>query len=121
MFEVSKAKKEILATMNVVEEQRSPLSANYFFLLKKKNKAGVKIERIVFGSLQQYKYFIKQAKNKSLFFTGHYTKSKNYKRMIMIDGTRLFLRKKIGNQTKFYFTTNEKYLKEYKTYFNKFN
>ncbi|MEK7539439.1 MAG: hypothetical protein AAB595_02275 [Patescibacteria group bacterium] len=119
--EIRKAKNEILATMNITEEQLSPLPVKYFSLLNRKNKQGVKIKRIVFGSVKQYKYFLKGVKEKKLFFSGKHTKSKNYKRMIIIDGNKLFFKKKIKDKSKFYFTTNNKYLKEYKTYFNKFN
>ena len=60
-------------------------------------------------------------KDKNLFFTGKHTKSKNYKRMIIIDGMQLFFRKKIKGNEKFYFTTNKQYIKEFKAYFKRFN
>ncbi len=120
MFAIIKAKKEILATMDINEEQNFPLPIKYFLLLKKKQKEGVKIKRIVFGHHGQYKSFLKEVKSKNLFFTGNYTKSKNYRRMIMIDGIKLFFRKKVNGSEKFYFTTGKKYIKEYKKYFNKF-
>ena len=114
MYQIRKAKKEILATMDLTEELRSPLPIKYFSLLHKKYKQGVKIKRIIFGSTKQYKYLIKESEDKNLFFIGELTKSKNYKRMIMIDRTKLFFR----NKTKFYFTSDSKYIKEYKKYFN---
>lgn len=118
MSQIRKAKKEILATMDITEELRNPLPIKYFSLLYKKQKQGIKIKRIIFGDLKQYKIFLKEMKDKNSFFIGNYTKSKNYKRMIMIDGAKLFFVKKL--EKKFYFTTDDKYLREYKTYFNKF-
>lgn len=120
MYEIGKAKKEILATMNIDEDQKFPLPKEYFSLMKKKHKKGVKIKRIVFGSVKKYNNYLQEIKDKKLFFTGKYTKSRNYKRMIMIDGDKLFFRNKINKNTKFYFTEDDKYIKEYKTYFDKF-
>jgi hypothetical protein len=120
MSEIGKAKKEILATMDVDEELGFFLPTKYYFLLRRKYEQGVRIKRIIFGSVKQYKYFIKEVKKKELFFIGKHTKSKNYKRMIMIDETKLFFRKKIKGKEKFYFTADTKYIKDYKNYFNKF-
>ena len=116
MSEVSKAKKEILATMDITEEEHFPLPAKYFSLLHKKSREGVKIERVIFGSVKEYKIFLNIIKAKNLFFIGKRTNSKNYKRMIMIDGQKLFLK----NKNKFYFTTDYRYIKEYKIYFCRF-
>ena len=118
--EIKKAKKEVLATMDIAEELASPLPVEYFSLLEKKHKQGIQIKRVIFGSTKEYKYFLKQIRDKNLFFTGRHTNSKNYKRMIIIDDTRLFFRKKVKNKTIFYFTTHDEYLKEYKRYFNRF-
>lgn len=116
MSEISSAEKEILATMDITEEQNSPLPPEYFLLLKKKSEEGVNIKRVIFGSKQQYDIFVQEMNDKKLFFTGKYTKSKEYKRMILIDGAKLFFRK----DGKFYFTTNKRYIEEYKKYFNRF-
>lgn len=115
MSEIKKAKKEILATMDLVEELKYPLPSEYFSLLNKKAKSKIKIKRVIFGSLKTYKLFLKQVKGKKIFFTGKHTKSRNYKRMIIVDGDRIFFKTK----NKFYFTTHNKYIKEYKAYFNK--
>ncbi len=110
MSEISKAEKEILATMDITEEQHSPLPREYFSLLERKIKEGIKVRRIIFGS--------KKFKDNKLF-SGKCAKSKNYKRMLMIDGIKLFFRKKTNGKEKFYFTTDERYIKKYKNYFNK--
>lgn len=120
MQEIRKTKEEIFMTMDVAEELSLPLPTKYFSLLKEKYNQGVKIRRIIFGYTKQYKQFLKEVKKKNLFFIGRHTKSKNYKRMIMIDGTRLFFRKKFEGKSKFYFTTDDKYIKDYKKYFNKY-
>lgn len=114
MSQIRKAKKEILATLDLAEELRNPLPKKYFSLLHTKHKQGVKIERIIFDSEKQYRLLLKEFEDKNLFFTGKLTKSKNYKRMIMIDRTKIFFRDK----TKFYFTSDNKYIKKYKKYFN---
>ena len=62
-----------------------------------------------------------EVEDKGLFFIGKHTKSKNYRRMIMIDGTKLFFKKQTKNKVKFYFTTDIKQIQEYKKYFNRFN
>jgi hypothetical protein len=116
MFQATKAKKEILVTMDIAEERNFPLPMEYFSLLKKKHKEGVKIKRVIFGNVKQYRFFLKEMKVKSLFFVGSRTNSKNYRRMILIDSTKLFFREK----GKFYSTDNNRYIKEYKTYFERF-
>lgn len=120
MSQIRKAKKEILATMDIAEELNNPLPIKYFSLLHKKHKEGIKIERIIFGSTKQYKYLLNEVIDKNLFFIGKHTKSKNYKRMIMIDETKLFFKKQVKDKVKFYFTTDIKQIKEYKKYFNRF-
>lgn len=119
MSEIGMAKKEILATMDITEELKNPLPVDYFLLLKRKSEEGVIIKRVVFGSKEQYASLVQEMNDRKLFFTGKHTKSKNYKRMIMIDETKLFFRKIIKDKEKFYFTTDSKYLKEYKKYFNR--
>ena len=121
MSQIRKAKKEILATMDIAEELNHPLPIKYFSLLHKKHKEGIKIKRIIFGSIKQYKFFLKETTNKKLFFIGKHTRSKNYKRMIMVDGTKLFFQKKINGKMRFYFTVDNKYIEEYKKYFNRFH
>ncbi len=121
MSQIQKAKNEILATMDITEELKNPLPKKYFSLLHKKHKKGIKIKRVIFGSTKQYKHLLKEAIDKNLSFTGKHTKSKNYKKMIMIDKTKLFFRKRIKDKERFYFTTDNKYLEEYKKYFNRFN
>src|SRR3989344_1068648 len=110
MSKIRKAKKEILATMDLTEELKNSLPIKYFSLLHKKHKQGIRIKRIIFGSAKQYRHMLKELEDKNLFFTGKLTKSKNYKRMIMIDKTKLFFR----NKTRFYFTSDLKYVNEYK-------
>ena len=105
--------------MDIAEELRHPLPIKYFSLLHKKHKEGIKIKRIIFSSIMQYKSFIDKMRDQNLFFIGKHTKSKNYKRMILIDRTQLFFQKKIKGKEKFYFTTDNKYLKKYKAYFNR--
>lgn len=121
MSHIRKAEREILATMNIAEEMGDPLPIKYFSLLHKKHKEGIKIKRIIFGSIKQYKYLLKEVADKNLFFTGKHTRSKNYKRMILIDETKLFFREGVKGKGKFYFTTDSKHLKEYRKYFNKFH
>lgn len=116
MYEIKKSQKEILATMDIAEEQNSPLPVEYFYLLEKKDQEGVIINRAVFGSKKQYDIFVQEMNDRKLFFIGKHTKFKDYKRMILIDGIKLFFRK----YDKFYFTTDNKYIEEYKKYFNKF-
>src|SRR3989344_510158 len=104
MSQIRKSKKEILATMDMTEELSHPLPTKYFSLLHQKYKKGIKIKRIIFGSTKQYQYFLKKVKNKNLFFVGKHTKSKNYKRMIMIDRTKLFFQKRVRDKKRFMYT-----------------
>lgn len=121
MSHIRKAKKEIFATMDVNEELINPLPEKYYSLLGIKYKEGIIIKRIVFGPIKQYKRFFETVIDKNLFFIGKHTKSKNYKRMIMIDNAKLFFGKRENNKEKYYFTTDNKYLDEYKKYFDRFN
>ena len=119
MLQINKAKKEILATMDIFEEQHSPLPFEYFSLLEKKYEEGVKIQRLIFGPKKQYKSFLTKMKEKRLFFISKHTSSTNYKRMIMIDGNKLFFQKKDKGLNKFYFSTNSYDIDRYRDYFNK--
>ncbi len=118
MYQIKKAKQEILVTMDIAEEKYSPLPVEYFLLLEKKMKEGIKIKRVLFGPKSECTSFIIGMKKLSSSFTGKYTKSKNYKRMILIDQEVLYI--KNSQDEKYYVTHNEKIIKSYLIYFNKF-
>jgi hypothetical protein len=116
---VRNSKKEILTTMEITEEINSPLPKRYFLLLNKKKDSGVKIKRIVFGPKNIYHSYLKNLGSKNVPFVGKRISSKNYKRMILIDGKKLFFRKENGRKRTFYYTTSEKIINKYLSYFKK--
>ena len=54
MSVVDFAKKEILATTDIEEELKAPLSWEYFLLLKKKIGTGVVFRRLAFGTKEEF-------------------------------------------------------------------
>ena len=118
MFIVNLAKREILATMNLAEEIKTPLPLEYFFLLEKKIKEGVKITRLAFGEPSELKIFNKKHKIKSKNYRCFLSTTKNYKRMLMVDGKHLLFAIGVQNKRKFFYTKNPQIIKKFSNYFS---
>lgn len=116
MLYINKSKKSISMTMNF-EDNSINISKEYYNLLNKKISQGVKIKRLCFGNVCDYKNFKKNRINDNA--NCRFSKIKNYKRMIVIDEKYLFCRKDILNKLEFLFLNDNKSIKKYLKYFNK--
>jgi len=86
---VRSAEREILATMDLTEEIKAPLPTEYFSLLEEKMGMGVQVTRLAFGSLDEFKLLLERLKVKSANYKCILAASKDYKRMLLIDGKHL--------------------------------
>lgn len=89
---VSRAQKEIIATMYLQEELQSPLPKSYFQLLHSKLSEGIVIKRLGFGSKEDYNTMrnIIRISNKRYQFK-YLEKILEYQRLIIIDRKIAFL------------------------------
>lgn len=117
IFLVEKAKKEILATMDLTEEIKSPLPSEYLFLLKKKIETGTKIIRLAFGTRGEFKIFDKRCRIKNKNYMCVLRKKKNYKRMLLVDGKYLLFAVDNKKEKKFFYTRDPKYIEKFSDYF----
>ena len=116
---VKSAKQELLVTMDLAEEIESPLPLEYFFLLDKKMKQGIRITRLAFGTATDFKRFNKRHKIRNNNYKCILVKSKNYKRMLLIDGKKLLFIVDNKNKRRFFYTTDLQYIKKFSQYFYK--
>jgi hypothetical protein len=119
---VNLAKKEILATMDLAEEIQNPLPLEYFFLLGKKVKSGIKVTRLAFGTQVEFKKFNKACcsgilkhKNYKCFLTS----SKNYKRMLMVDKKYLIFAINKNGIKNFFYVEDARYINKFYSYFKR--
>lgn len=115
---VAQAHDEVLATMDVDEEIKNPLNEEYFFLLKKMIKQGIIMKRLAFGKEINFKEFNNAQNIKNKNYNCVLAKTKNHKRMIMIDRKSLFFTIKEKNKKMFYLTRDSEYIKKYVKYFS---
>lgn len=116
---VKLAERELLVTMDLAEEIESPLPLEYFFLLDKKMKQGVRVIRLAFGTVADFKKFNKRHKIKNNNYKCILVKSKIYKRMLLVDGKKLLFAIDKNNKRRFFYTTDLQYIKRYTQYFYK--
>jgi hypothetical protein len=110
---VTKAKNKIQMTMLLNEELNAPIRKEYFDLLNEKSRNGITIERICFGSCDEFNKFksINYFHNSNYY---NYLANEKYLRMILIDDSDLFF--KINDI--FINTQNEDLIFLYSNYFN---
>jgi hypothetical protein len=94
---VIKAKKEIIATMNVDEEYSHPLPESYHNLLAKKVGNGIMVTRYGFGSIRVFKKLQSHYPVIRFLYVG---KIDSYQRMLITDKKRGMFA--VGN--KFFYT-----------------
>lgn len=88
---ISKAKKEIFATMLLKEELKTPLPASYFNLLRKKINDRVFFKRLGFGRKEDYNKIKERNKLKNNNYEFRYIiQEHKYQRLIIIDEEKLF-------------------------------
>ena len=112
---LARAKKTVLATMDVDKEVKNPLPDDYFQLVKRILSDGVTFYRLGFGTQKSLKIVKKREKLTHTNYLFRHTKSKNHKRMLIIDDTNLFFRK----NDQFFSSNDPKIIKKFKKYFQK--
>lgn len=113
---VSKAKKEIFATMLLREELKNPLPVSYCNLLRKKVNEGIFLKRLGFGTKEAYN----KVSNKIFFDKKNYifrfiTKELDYQRFIIIDRKKIFF----GIDGLYFTSTYRPLIKVFINYFNR--
>lgn len=88
--EIADARKEIFATMLMSDELGKPLPESYHRLLQKKTEEGIYLNRLGFGTKEEYNQI-----NKNYTFTKNYklvcvSDLKEYQRLIIIDREIVF-------------------------------
>lgn len=112
---VSKAKKEILATMLIVEELSNPLPFSYFNLLKKKVNEGVFLRRLGFGRKEDYNKIKERNRLEGNNYEFRYfIKESEYQRLIIIDGKKLFF----GIDGLYFASTHKLFIEVFINYFS---
>lgn len=113
------AKHEILATMDLAEEVKKPLPLEYFSLLRRKIETGVKVTRLAFGSIADFRIFSQKHNITDENYECILVKSRNYKRMLLIDGKKLLFAVDDDGKRRFFYSTDPERIKEYFQYFDK--
>jgi len=116
---VKGAKKSIKATMLAKEEAQNPLPKEYFLLLKKKVRSSVQVERIGFGSKSEIRKIMKVVEIKSKYYAFHSAPKSGYRRMLLVDGSKLMFAKTVNGKRCFYFTEDPEKIRVLNTFFDK--
>lgn len=87
---VNNAQKEILATMLLSQELENPLPKSYHSLLVKKTLEGVKLQRLGFGTKEEYNQINSLYLFSKNYNIKHVVHTKKYQRMIVVDRKILF-------------------------------
>lgn len=96
---IKKSQAEIIVTMDLTEEIKTPLPQDYHQLISSKAKRGIKIKRLGFGRAKDFEDLSKQyPKIKNLYFIFAGAR-KNYQRMLVIDRKEAIF--KVENQVIF--------------------
>lgn len=119
MRAVRSALKEILATMDLMEEIKNPLPKSYFLLLQKKIDDGITIKRLAFGTKAEFMAIKKRHAIKDPRYQMRLAKTRMYKRMILIDRQSLFFAMGDAEKRKFFFASDPPLIKKFSRYFMK--
>jgi len=111
---VKGARKEVLVTMSLAEEERIPLPEEYFILLEQKLKKGIRMRRLLFGSrsFSERKFPGQENKNYQ-----HRLSAGNYKRMLLVDRKELLFVKATKGLRKYWYSTDSIEIKYFLNYF----
>ena len=116
---VQSAQKNVKATMSAKEEIKNPLSKRYFLLLKEKMNSGIQVKRVGFGSKSEFEKIKKSVDIKNKNYVFHCVPKKGYRRMLLVDDSKLMFAKTINGKRYFYFTKDSKKIKTLTNYFEK--
>ncbi len=114
---VALAQKSLKMTMNLAEELASPLPAVYFSLLKLKLDEGIEIKRVGFGLKEDFETIKKHQALTHPNYSFKHAKSFNYKRMLLIDNTKLLFADDTSGRT-FFYTENSTEVAKFFRYFD---
>lgn len=114
---VQGAKTSIFATMDLAEELARPLPEEYFSLLAKKNKEGVRLQRVAFGTPEGFQEFLKLHPDQASYSL--LTASRDYRRMLLVDDIVLMYAVDVKGSIKFFQTSSLTVVKEFKGYFKR--
>jgi hypothetical protein len=117
---IKRSRKEILATMDLAEEQRAPLPQEYFFLLNSKLRKGVVMRRIAFGTERTFEKFKKRRQKE--FKRDNYQcrlASKGYQRMLLVDRKKLLYAEEGKQGRKYWYSEDPSRIKRFLDYFER--
>lgn len=114
---VESARKTIRATMNTAEEIKHPLPRKYFLLLRRKMEAEILVQRLGFGREKDFSRIKDRVEIQNPYYQFHRTEGKGYKRMLLIDDSKLLFAKKEKIRNRYFYTEEKKLVEYYKKYF----
>jgi len=118
---IKRARKEILATMALAEEERTPLPQEYFFLLNLKLRKGVIVRRLAFGSRRAFAKF--KEKHREEFKKNNYkcrlVSPINYRRMLISDRKELLYAEEQRKGRRYWYSRSPIQIKKFLNYFEK--
>lgn len=114
---VSSAAQEITATMDLEEEIRSPLSVEYFSLLKKKAHEGITVTRLAFGTKSDFTIFMNRLEKLPANYKCIHTDSTDYRRMLLVDNSKMLFALEESNGRKYFFTEDVSSISTFTKYF----
>jgi|SRR3989344_302975 len=116
---VKSAQKSVKATMLAKEEIQNPLPKAYFSLLKKKMGSGVLVHRVGFGTTHEFRKIKKSVEIKSKHYAFHLVPKSGYRRMLLVDDSKLMFVKTLQGKKYFYFTKDREKVRSYRKYFDR--
>ena len=114
---VRSAQKSVRVTMQAVEEIEHPLPREYFLLLREKINNGVKVIRIGFGGTDDFEKIKEQVGFENPNYTFRMTKETDYRRMLLVDDSKLLFAKTDANGRHVFYTEDHSLIKKYTEYF----
>lgn len=117
MSMVRSAQKSVQATMQAAEELEHPLPRGYFLLLGQKLDQGVQLERLGFGSAAEFDELADRIHFNSQNYTFRRTDDMNYRRLLLVDDSKLLFVSNDTNGRHVYYTEDPNTIIEYKSYF----
>lgn len=116
---IRSAKQEILVTMDLAEEITKPLPLEYFSLLNEKMKMGIRMKRLAFGSISDFRIITQRHKVTNKNYKCTLAATKNYQRMLLVDNKYLLFTIDDKNKRRFFYTIDPQYIKKFSQYFRK--
>jgi len=113
---VGSAQKSVRMTMQAEEELQQPLPEEYFLLLNRKLNEGIEVERVGFGNEQEFSKLTGRVLFEHPRYSFHRVSSSDYRRMLLIDGSKLMFAKSDSTGRHVYFTEDKDIIADFKEY-----